>query len=162
MGKNLLALDKKADYATLREWCITIYDFLLLIEPKCIEWISLFKDLIYECDKNRDIKKIKALYNETNALIKDDMLSQEEMNELNEILSKKFRHSIEDEVNFDTKSIQEIIKCGKIRNDREFELVKNREEEIYADDSQWDYVEKLRELMSDYEDHKNRPHDQCI
>lgn len=51
--------------------------------------------------------------------------------------------------------IQKIIKWGRIRNDKEFELVRNREEAIYADDSQWDYAETLRKLMSDYEDMKS-------
>lgn len=51
--------------------------------------------------------------------------------------------------------IQKIIKRGRIRNDKEFELVRNREEAIYADDSQWDYAETLRKLMSDYEDMKS-------
>ena len=71
------------------------------------------------------------------------------------ILKEKFNHSIDDEIDNDTAKIEKIIKRGRIRNDREFELVRNREDEIYADDSKWDYAESLRKLMSDYEDLKS-------
>ena len=38
-----------------------------------------------------------------------------------------------------------------IKNDREYELVKNKEDEVYDDDSQFDYAESLRSLLGDYE-----------
>ena len=50
-----------------------------------------------------------------------------------------------------TRKIEVIINRGKIINNKEFELVKRREEQIYADESQIEYAETLRRLMADYE-----------
>ena len=71
------------------------------------------------------------------------------------ILKEKFNHSIDDEIDNDTAKIEKIIKRGRIRNDREFELIRNREDAIYSDDSQWDYADSLRKLMLDYEDRES-------
>ncbi|MGI6232238.1 MAG: hypothetical protein ACOYJF_05230 [Prevotella sp.] len=78
------------------------------------------------------------------------------MNQLNQALTEKFKYNLADADASENVEIQKIIKRGRIRNDSEFKLVKNREEVIYADDSQWNYAETLRKLMSDYEDMKNK------
>ena len=66
-------------------------------------------------------------------------------------MKEKYGHDIADEMELETATIQKIIKRGIIRNDDEFEIVKRREEEIYADESQFEYAETLRNLMSAYE-----------
>lgn len=90
-----------------------------------------------------------------NWMVGDGFLTDTQMDSLNRILLKKFKYNLNDVTKSNIDEIDKIIKCGKIRNDREFELVKNREDEIYADDSKWDYAESLRKLMSDYEDLKS-------
>jgi hypothetical protein len=107
--------------------------------------------IIRKADKTRNLKLIKALYKETNLYIREDLLTSKEMTELNQLLKEKFGHNIADEIDRETALIEKIIKRGKIRNDREFEMVKRREEEIYADESQNEYAETLRKLMGDYE-----------
>ena len=79
------------------------------------------------------------------------MLLPEQMGRLNHVLQEKFSHSLADEFDRETAIIDKIIKRGIIRNNREFEIVKRREEEIYADESQNEYAETLRHLMADYE-----------
>ena len=80
-----------------------------------------------------------------------EILSSKQMDDLNQLLKEKFGHNIADEKDKETEIIQKIVKRGKIRNDREFELVKRREEEIWEDDSQTEYAETLRRMMGDYE-----------
>ena len=150
---NISNLKKNSDYSVLRQWCITICDYLLSIN-------SEFSNLVYgkygvmevidNIDKTHNLIKMKALYKEINILVGEDMLSQKQMDDLNQLLKEKFSHNIADEKDIETDIIQKIIKRGKIRNDREFELVKRREEEIYQDDNQADYAETLRDLMIDY------------
>ena len=84
-------------------------------------------------------------------MLREHIIPDNQMNELNQLLKARFGHCIVDEIAKDEKIIQGIIARGIIRNDREFELVKRREEEIYDDDSQQEYAEKLCKLMSDYE-----------
>ncbi len=73
------------------------------------------------------------------------------MNRLNSILQEKVHKSLFDVIKNDNEKIHRIIKRGHIRNDREYELVKRREDEIYADESQKELMLKLQQLMLDYE-----------
>jgi len=147
-------LKKASDYSVLRQWCVTICDFLLSIDPRC----SIFiygkygvMEVIGNIDKTHNLRKMKALYKEMNILVGEDMLSPKQMDELNQLLKEKFGHNIADEKDKETEIIRKIIARGKIRNDREFELVKRREEEIWEDESQIEYAETLRRMMGDYE-----------
>lgn len=107
--------------------------------------------VIEDIDKTHNLRKMKALYKEMNILVGEEMLSPKQMDDLNQLLKEKFGHNIADEKDKETEIIQKIVKRGKIRNDREYELVKRREEEIWEDDSQTEYAETLRRMMGDYE-----------
>ena len=110
-----------------------------------------FMIIISDIDKKRNVRKMRALFKEINIMFGEEMLLPEQMGRLNDILQKKFSHTLADEFDRETTIIDKNIKRGIIRNDREFEIVKRREEEIYADESQYEYAETLRNLMSDYE-----------
>lgn len=156
MNKKIMDLGKITDYAILREWCMTICDYILGIHPDMAYSLKEIKKTVeQELDQKSDIKRMRMLYKEMNWMVGDGFLTDTQMDSLNRILSKKFKYNLNDVTKSNIDEIDKIIKCGKIRNDREFELVKNREDEIYADDSQWDYAESLRKLMSDYEDMKS-------
>jgi activator of HSP90 ATPase len=109
-----------------------------------------FKGIIFDAENTSDIKLMKRVYKETNIIVRET-LTPSLIEPLNKVLKEKFNHNIADEMELETATIQTIIKRGIIRNDREFEIVKRREEEIYADESQYEYAETLRNLMSDYE-----------
>lgn len=144
------------DYNALREWCVTVYDFYSSIDNSFMgKYITKsFMDVVKMIDKKHSLRLMKAQYKETNEMFRE-MLTPEQISSLNMILKEKFNHSIDDEINNDAAKIEKIIKRGRIRNDREFELVRNRENAIYSDDSQWDYAESLRKLMLDYEDRES-------
>ena len=142
------------DYLVLKQWCQTICDYLLSINPGFSDIVdgeyglmSILKDI----DETHNLKKMKALYKEFNILIGEDMLTMEQMAELNQLLKEKFGHNLANEKDKDSVTIQKIIERGKILNDREFELIKRREEEIWQDDSQHAYAETLRHMLGDYE-----------
>ena len=86
-----------------------------------------------------------------NWLVQDGYLPDSLMDKLNQILTEKFKYSLVDVAAAEKDEIQKILKRGRIRNDREYELVKNKEDEVYDDDSQFDYAESLRSLLGDYE-----------
>ena len=152
MKINNLKMD--SDYSVLRQWCIIILDYLLSIDPRFSDFIYGeygMMEVIKNIDKTHNLRKMKTLYKEMNILVGEDMLSPKQMDELNQLLKEKFGHNIADEKDKETEIIRKIIARGKIRNDREFELVKRREEEIWEDDSQIEYAETLRRMMGDYE-----------
>lgn len=144
------------DYNALKEWCVTVYDFYSSIDNSFMgKYITKsFMDVVKMIDKKHSLRLMKAQYKETNEMFRE-MLTPEQISSLNMILKEKFNHSIDDEINNDAAKIEKIIKRGRIRNDREFELIRNREDAIYSDDSQWDYAEVLRKLMLDYEDRES-------
>lgn len=151
MGKKLLALEKTADYATLREWCITILDYLVTIIPELSDFVHEMKLVIKKLDKKQSMRYMRAEYKEVNQMVREMYLSDPLMDQLNQILTEKFKYNLVDVAAAEKDEIQKIIKRGKIRNDREFELVKNQEEAIYDDDSQTEYAEILRGLLGAYE-----------
>lgn len=149
----MLKLKDTKDVDVVVNWCNTVYDYLLSLDSGYSILINYFRDAIRKSTKNKN-RVVKELYQETNLMVRET-LTPEQISSLNMILKEKFYHSIDDEINNDAAKIEKIIKRGRIRNDREFELVRNREDAIYSDDSQWDYAESLRKLMLDYEDRES-------
>ena len=145
-------LRKNSDYLVLKQWCLTICDYLLSINSDYSEIVNGeygFLSILKEIDKTHNLRKMKDLCKETVILIGEDMLSPEQMAGLNQLLEEKFGNNLAEEKNEELVKIQEIVKQGKIRNDKEFELIKRREEEIWQNNSQIDCSETLRRLMGD-------------
>ena len=157
MSKKLLALEKTADYATLREWCITICSFVSKVYPEMSHMEKEISEAIEKIDKKQSMRYMRVLCKEMNWLVQDGYLPDPLMDKLNQILTEKFKYNLVDVAAAEKDEIQKILKRGRIRNDREYELVKNKEDEIYDDDSQFDYAESLRNLLADYECPKPHP-----
>ena len=149
---TLLGLDKTADYETLKEWCLIGFNYLLKIDPQHSFLVKEIEKVILKIDIRKKKNDMWALYKELHLWLRD--LPPNQIEELNQILTEKFGHCLADVAEMETKAIEKIIKRGRIRNDREYRLVWQREDEIYTDDSQFEYAETLRKLLSDYEDQK--------
>lgn len=115
------------------------------------DFVNGMKNVIAEIDNKRSMRKIRSMYEEVNWLLQDGYLPDSAMDSLNQILTAKFKYNLVDVAASEKDEIRRIIKRGKIRNDGEYELVKRQEEEIYDDESQFDYAESLRNLLGDYE-----------
>ncbi len=150
---RLNKLSTTQSFDEMKEWCNTINEYFLVIDPSPggSLMVNMFRELISEIDKEKNIRKMRGLYKEMNVMIEEMQLPDSQMDALNKLLQEKFGHNIADEVDREMTQIEKIIKRGKIRNDREFELVKRREDMVYADDSQLEYTLTLQKLMSDYE-----------
>lgn len=151
MSKQLLELDNNADYAMLREWCMTCCDFIVRMYPEMTEFVTGVKNIIMRIDSKQNIRQIRSVANEVDWLIQDGYLSDSAMDTLNQTLTEKFKDNLIDASTSKKDEIQKILKRGKILNDREYELVKLQEEKIYDDESQFNYAESLRNLLGDYE-----------
>lgn len=114
-------------------------------------------EAIEKIDKKQSMRYMRVLCKEMNWLVQDGYLPDPLMDKLNQILTEKFKYNLVDVAAAEKDEIQKILKRGRIRNDREYELVKNKEDEIYDDDSQFDYAESLRSLLADYECPKPHP-----
>ena len=114
-------------------------------------------EAIEKIDKKQSMRYMRVLCKEMNWLVQDGYLPDPLMDKLNQILTEKFKYNLVDVAAAEKDEIQKILKRGRIRNDREYELVKNKEDEVYDDDSQFDYAESLRSLLADYECPKPHP-----
>ena len=154
MKEKLIKINKQEDYNTLKRWCETIYNFMLAIDYGYTPMVNNFRDIILKIDANHNITTMRRIYRETNIIVRDTM-SAEKIHRLNLILTDSFNYNLTDEISNDLAIIKRIIKRGMIRNAHEYELVKQREEEIYADEAQNELADTLRNLMADYESSKN-------
>lgn len=146
----LLKLKKTNDFKLLFDWCLTIYDYLESLNSDFSFETGWYRSVIVKATRNKDLGLLKGVYKETNLMVRET-LEAVMITALNEILKEKFGCDLADEHDKERLRILKIIKHGKIRNNREFELIKQREEEIWQDNSQADYAETLRQLMSEYE-----------
>ena len=154
---KVLKLRNVEDYNTLKEWCITIYNYYSTLDtsPMGAYMVDYFMNTLSKIDQRRSLKMMKALYRETNELFREDMLGKDAMEKINGILKDKFAHCISDEIDIERNEVDCIVESGKIRNNHEYDLIKRREEEIYADEAQNELADTLRYLMADYESSKN-------
>lgn len=146
-------MPQTSDYDSLHDWCLTIYDYYSNIDssPMGCFIVSSLKQALEKNEKNRDLKLLKELCKETVWLFQEDMLGITAMEKLNDILKDKFGISMDDVSRKDIEYVNRILSRGKIINTHEYELVKCREEEVYGDESSFEYAEKLRQLMLDFE-----------
>lgn len=151
MSKILIQLDRKADNAKLKEWCLTCCDFIVKTYPEMSEFVNEMRHTITRIDDRQSVRQMRNMYKEVNWLLQDKYLPDSAMDSLNQILTEKFKYNLIDVASSEKAEIQKILKHGKIRNDSEYELEKRQEEKIYDDESQFDYAESLRNLLSDYE-----------
>ena len=90
--KKIKTLKGNTDYDSLKNWCLTVYEFLQSINPDFEVMVNGeygFMSVIKKADKTHNIKLMKSLYKETCILVREDMLSSEHMNCLNQLLKEK-------------------------------------------------------------------------
>ena len=73
------------------------------------------------------------------------------MNSLNALLFEKFHSNLLDVSKLEKIEIQKIFDRGQIRNAIEYELMRQAEEEVYNNDSQFEYAEAIRNMLRNFE-----------
>ena len=122
------------------------YDFMIKIQGPVFftEQLKSVFDTAYD---KADIKKLKAINKELDVLYKQ-MFDKESQRELAALLEKELNEKIEDKGNL--KKIDQIIKRGSIKNNKEYELLLNRVEEIFSDKDKKKEVLLINKLLADY------------
>jgi len=111
------------------------------------------KEILERAYEKKDIKQLKGINKELDVWLRE-MFRPDEKEELIRLLKEKFG---EDTNKVDLKRIEKInkiVKRGKINNKNEYELLLQRVEEIYSDDSKNEEVTELNKLLADF--HKNK------
>ncbi|OJV35346.1 MAG: hypothetical protein BGO33_08735 [Bacteroidia bacterium 43-41] len=130
----------------LKEWNETIINFLILKSKD--NSLDIFHQIITETFNKSDLRGMRMIYKDLNEGAND--LPLMELNELNQLLSKKFGRNLTEYNNKNLAKIKRIVKKGNISNEEEYRLILNRVEEIYADDTQKDETKILNMLLTNY------------
>ena len=147
-----------SDSQLLQSWCMTIIDYLDHHYPipegyKLNIYDEFRKAIAIVCDDSRKLphssQQKKELLHDINDWAND--LDLQRRLSLNDLLREKFGFNLNDFNAKNDKRIQSVIKRGKVRNEEEFVLLKDKVEAIYDDDSQQALVETLNNLLNTYE-----------
>ena len=135
----------------IKDWCVVVLDFITAKNANFKEFAEPTKDNLnkyYKSNSQRLYKGFQQSYNEINEMAK--ALPPSEYEELNAILRDRFGKDLMNINPVAEKKIAYVVKKGKISNASEYELLLNRVEEIYSDESKKEEVEKLNALLADY------------
>ena len=152
--KKELSQEALDELSFMRDWNWVIVDFIVKNENE-EAFKEIFKELhqiISITFEKKDLRGMRMMYNDNNEMAKS--LSQDNQNELNQILKEKFGFSLERAHDLNLAQIKLILQRGYLKNDDEFRLLLSHTDEIYADSSKKKEVEILENLMADYENSK--------
>ncbi len=158
MNKKLTE-KQEAESLFIREWCLTIIDFVYLPITKDLSaLIEMRKEALGEEMKKAYLEKVtpsiymkglKEAFNDLNGTARD--LPPKLLEELNKILRDKFGKDISTYSLSDMKQIVKITNRRKIVNEDEFRLINERVNELCEMDSESSELEVLNGLLSMYE-----------
>ena len=145
MGKRELEL--------LRDKILLFHDFMVEKSNMPNELIKVIKstnELINKLYERKALDLLKGEDHEVDLQIRELPLYLSL--ELDKLFQEKLGISIDSINKKMEKEIQKVIKRGKILNEKEYRLIKNREDEIYVDNSKAEEKQQLDRLMEAYEE----------
>ncbi len=144
---------KKKEFEFLRDKCLLFNEFMekkMIISSEIINAFKNSNDLIIKACENRHTKILREGNREVDLQIRELPLYL--ALELDKLFQEKLGISIDSINKKMEKEIQKVIKRGKILNEEEYRLIKNREDEIYVDNSKAEEKQQLDRLMEAYEE----------
>lgn len=136
----------------LRDKCLLYNKFIIDKGglPAALVQIVMESDKVIETAylKN-DIKRLKAM----SADIDDEVLRQMSLSmaqEIRRLFLDKLNIDYDEEGSARTKIIEDIFKKGNISTPDEYELLLNRIDEIYADPSKAEEVQRINDILAAY------------
>ena len=86
-----------------------------------------------------------------------DDLPPDEWERLDRELRERFGWGLSEEVKKFLQEVERILRRGRIESDDEYGLLQSRIDEIYADDSKREELDRIGELQFDYHDRIVKP-----
>lgn len=137
-----------------KDWCDTVLKYIYS-KSNDSYGLDLFSNAINTGYHLRKLSLFKVLISDLLEWVNG--LPEDEIQELDQILIKKFGTGIKSHQKKRFKKIQSIVKKGKITNEDECRLVLDYIDQIYADSSKEDELLKLNALLNKFDDDsKNR------
>ena len=109
---------------------------------------SEFILVIQETFRKQNLRGFRYIFKDTNEWANG--LPKSDLDELNELLQRKFGENLLKQSQRNLSKINRIVKKGKINNEDEYRLLLSRVDEIFADESKKEEVEMLNKLLADF------------
>jgi hypothetical protein len=122
-----------------------IFYELLLKNETSEKIFSQARDIAYNAYKSNNLTILKRINKELDVWFRE--MPFDSQFELKQILKEKLNEEIIDKT---LDKIKKVVKRGVINNLKEYKLILNRVDEIYADDDKYEEIIKLNELLVDY------------
>lgn len=141
------------NFKILRDKCLLFNQFMIdkgYIPRELIEAYQETNKLIEIAYQERKIKPLKAASKD----IDDQVMRHMPLSvafELKKLFKERLNVDFEAVDEARIKALKKILKKGKISSENEYELVLNRIDEIYADDSKSEEIEELNNLILIYD-----------
>ena len=139
---------KNIELKILKDKCLLFNQFLINRAGVPAQLLEETNKLLEKAYQEKNIKALKAADSDNNEQVRHMPL------QLALELKKLFKEKLN--IDFDVvdkvriKTIEKILKKGKISKPEEYELLLNRVDEIYADPNKTDEVKRLNELLAAY------------
>ena len=144
---------KDTELKLLRDKCLLFNQFMIeksLIPPELVEAYNESNKLIEKTYREKKIKPLKIM----SVDIDDQVIRHMPLS-----MAIEFKSYLKEKLNIDynvtnkkrKKTIDNILKRGKISNREEYEVVINRVDEIFADPTNAEELKSLNELLTIYD-----------
>lgn len=133
-----------AELAYLRDWLLAVTGFIGGAGfPGALEMEERIIQAAYD---RGDLRGMRTIARDKREMLR--LASPKERERIGEFLRLNFDRGLDDLDRDDTKEIARVLKRGRIKNDEEGRLLLARVDEIYADESKRDELERINCLLA--------------
>lgn len=148
------AEEKAKELAFLTEWCAIFLATAFGEESgapsemsSALEDLvsSSLEDLVTQMLKKGDLRGMRSIAKELVGMA--GALSEDKWHQLDESLRLKFGKGLREEADREAAKVNQILKRGKIRGEADYRLLHTRADQIFADESKKDELEKINDML---------------
>jgi hypothetical protein len=142
------------DLQHLHDWIRTITDHLKANAPEMASFFGGLEQSLTAAFRRGDARGLKMMVRDMQEWTRG--MPPELVQQLDAQLRAKFGKGLREVSASEAKVIQKILKKGKIETEEEYRLLSSRVDEIHADPSKRNELEKINALLADH-DNPARP-----
>jgi hypothetical protein len=138
------------DARQMHDWCMVTLDYLAEVSP----WADDFRQAVSAASTKGNVEGLRMCVSDLREWV--SYAPPADRQRVHERLLAKVGHGLYEVDLARNKRLASILKRGRIATDNEFRLLMARVDEIYEDEGKQAEVNRINELLSEYEDRKQQ------
>jgi hypothetical protein len=138
---------RSVELTGIRDWCIAIIHFMRDLSPS--DLFDQTEEVINATYQRGDLRGLKTVSKDVNEWVGG--LSRKDRQKLNQLLQSRFGKTLREDA-LSRNEVSGILRRGRISDEHEYQLLVSRSDEIYADDSKKDELERINSLLVEYQE----------